>query len=134
MALTVQTTDIVGSGAAFTFAAVGDSFILAEGVTLVSTGGSPTVISGNEQNSVSIYGSVFGGDLGIEMNETDAYVFIGQSGVVSGENFAVAIDNLGFSNFGSVINYGTLSGEAGIGHFTAGVIYNYGSVVGGAFA
>lgn len=82
MTVTIQTTDIIGAGIAFAFAADGDSLFILEGVTLASTAN--RTITG-DNNFLHIDGTVISGDsssillFGYSSGST---VSIGETGVV----------------------------------------------------
>lgn len=82
MTATIQTTDIIGTGTAFNFAANGDSLFVLEGVTLAST--ADITIRGNN-NSLHVDGTIRSGDdtsIRLFGYSSGSTVSIGETGVV----------------------------------------------------
>ncbi|MEQ8731995.1 hypothetical protein [Marinovum algicola] len=82
MTATIQTTDIIGAGTAFTFAANGDSLFVLEGVTLAST--ADVTIQGNS-NSLHVDGTIISGDdtsIRLFGYSSGSTISIGETGVV----------------------------------------------------
>jgi Ca2+-binding RTX toxin-like protein len=121
MTHTNQTVDSIGSGFRFQFAAAGDSYLVASGVTVRSTDNS-TVYGTYVGNSVQVDGLVESVNLiAVVLAGAGSELNIGQHGTVSTVNTtsgnAVVFMSGGTSTIG---NSGRIVGETTIGILTAG--------------
>jgi len=109
MTLTVQTTDLIGTGTQITLAS-GDDLLITQGTTVASTDG--TVITAVSDNVIFVNGAVYGAQFGIFTQGDNNRIVIGKTGEVGiFDPFgSIKISTSAAGNNGEIINHGTISG------------------------
>jgi len=113
-----------------------DNLVVPVSVAIVSSNDAGIAASGTFQ-LIDIFGFV-SGVYGVSLANASAAVgtnyqlFIGQSGIVQGQNNAISANGSGQSilNFGQIIAHGDGINLDSTNSFSTGKIYNYGSIVG----
>jgi hypothetical protein len=109
MALTVVTSNSIGTGTRYTLPDSSDTLEIVQGVSVITTDGNPAIncmgVGGDD--TIQVAGQVVGSD-GIDASQSDSSgdIYVASTGSVTGDSG----DGLNLSgNFG-VINYGQIEG------------------------
>ena len=128
MALTVVTSNSIGTGTRYTLPDSSDTLEIVQGVSVITTDGNPAInctgVGGDD--TIQVAGQVVGSD-GIDASQSDSSgdIYVASTGSVTGDSG----DGLNLSgNFG-VINYGQIEGvDNGILAVGDVSVFNYGNI------
>ncbi len=119
MAITYQTTDLIGAGIQFTFAAAGDEYLVLSGVTVASTN-STTIYGTQGSQSLRVDGTVMSSDSTVYLTGGNNDVSVGAEGRVISMNSPGTSTNVSLNGGNTRLsNQGEISGPSttGVGLF-----------------
>ena len=127
MTLTIQSTDIIGTGTAFSLAAAGDSYFILAGVTVASTSGD-AIRSDFDNSNITILGTVIANNYGVRINGDDTYLEVGVTGGIFAQDLGILANFSNSNIITNIVNNGYVSAGTGIFMAANGAINNGGTI------